>query len=172
MILDWFERRRLVRKGLACDKTRLSHSDDTLQTRAETSWKMRLAILGSFLLLLHLGVAWPKLGANVEDHILAFIVYICGLMLLELDCPEVWRSNSKLVLIFGAIWFNLLVVKGIFLNWPSHDPAAMSQIYFLCPFAFAPFLVTLLLGTRVGLFSVASACSRRCCSIKALCCCS
>jgi putative nucleotidyltransferase with HDIG domain len=154
MILDWFERRRLVRKGLACDKTRLSHSDDTLQTRAETSWKMRLAILGSFLLLLHLGVAWPKLGANVEDHILAFIVYICGLMLLELDCPEVWRSNSKLVLIFGAIWFNLLVVKGIFLNWPSHDPAAMSQIYFLCPFAFAPFLVTLLLGTRVGLFSV------------------
>ena len=27
MITDWFERRRLVRKGLACDKTRLSHSE-------------------------------------------------------------------------------------------------------------------------------------------------
>jgi putative nucleotidyltransferase with HDIG domain len=154
MILDWLERRRLVRKGLACDKTRLSHSDDTLQTRAETSWKMRLVVLGSFLLFLHVGVAWPKWGANVEDQILAFIVFISGLMLLELDCPEVWRSNSKLILIFGAIWVNLLIVKAIFLNWPSHDPAAMSQIYFLCPFAFAPFLITLLLGTRVGLFSV------------------
>jgi putative nucleotidyltransferase with HDIG domain len=75
-------------------------------------------------------------------------------MLLELDCPEVWCSNSRLTLTLGAIWFNLLIVKGIYLNWPAHDAAGMSQIYFLCPFAFAPFLVTLLLGTRAGLFTV------------------
>jgi len=159
MILDWFERRRLVRKGLACDKTRLSHSEDTLQGRAETSWKLRLVIFGSFLALLHVGVYWgrgiaPDFSKLLEDEILSFIVFISGLMLLELDCPDVWRSNSKLMLTLSAIWFNLLIVKGIYLNWPAHDPAALSQIYFLCPFAFAPFLVTLLLGARVGLFAV------------------
>jgi putative nucleotidyltransferase with HDIG domain len=159
MILDWFERRRLVRKGLACDKTRLSHSENTLQGRAETSWKVRLVLFGCFLALLHVGVYWgrglvPDLGKLLEDEILSFIVFISGLMLLELDCPDVWRSNSKLLLTLGAIWVNLLIVKGIYLNWPAHDTAALSQIYFLCPFAFAPFLVTLLLGARVGLFSV------------------
>jgi putative nucleotidyltransferase with HDIG domain len=159
MILDWLERRRLVRKGLACDKTRLSHSEDTLQGRAETSWKLRLVIFGSFLALLHVGVYWgrgvaPEFGKLLEDEILSFIVFISGLMLLELDCPDVWRSNSKLMLTLSAIWFNLLIVKGIYLNWPAHDPGALSQIYFLCPFAFAPFLVTLLLGARVGLFAV------------------
>jgi putative nucleotidyltransferase with HDIG domain len=159
MILDWLERRRLVRKGLACDKTRLSHSDDTLQGRAETSWKVRMVLFGCFLALLHVGVYWgrgiaPDFAKLLEDEILSFIVFISGLMLLELDCPDVWRSNSKLTLTLSAIWVNLLIVKGIYLNWPAHDPAALSQIYFLCPFAFAPFLVTLLLGARVGLFSV------------------
>jgi putative nucleotidyltransferase with HDIG domain len=154
MIIDWLERRRLVRKGLACDKTRLSHSDDTLQSRADSSWKIRLFILGFFIVLLHLGVAWDHPGDNREDQILAFIIFISGLMLLELDCPEVWRSNSRLVLILGAIWFNLVLVKGLYLNWPSHDSASMALLYFLCPCTFAPFLITLLLGTRVGLFSV------------------
>jgi putative nucleotidyltransferase with HDIG domain len=153
-LTDWFERRRLVRKGLACDKTRLSHSGDTLQTRAESSWKMRLGVLGFFLILLHVGVAWAHSGGNVEDQILAFIVFISGLMLLELDCPEAWSSNSKLILVLGSIWFNLLVVKGVYLHWPLHDAAGMAQFYFASPCAFAPFLITLLLGTRVGLFSV------------------
>jgi putative nucleotidyltransferase with HDIG domain len=154
MFTDWFERRRLIRKGLACDKTRLSHSDDTLQSRADVSWKVRLIVLGFFIALLHLGVAWGRTGPNLEDQILAFIIFISGLMLLELDCPEVWRSNSRLVLILGAIWFNLVMVKGLYLDWPAHDSAGMAQFYFLSPCTFAPFLITLLLGTRVGLFSV------------------
>ncbi len=155
MITDWLERRRLVRKGLACDKTRLSHSDDNMQSRLDSSWPLRLVLLGVFIVLLHLGVAWGKTSNNGEDHILAFIVFIGGLMLLELDCPEVWRSNSKLILILGVTWFNLVVVKDLYLIWPAHDDAiSMARFYFLSPCTFAPFLLTLLLGTRVGLFTV------------------
>ena len=160
MITDWLERRRLVRKGLACDKTRLSHSDDTLQSRADSSWKLRLALLSTFLLLLHVGVAWGRWNSNIEDQMLAFIVFVAGLMLLELDSPCEARSNSRLLLILGAIWFNLLVIKGLYLKgealalWSPHDSAGMAQFYFLSPCTFAPFLITLLLGTRVGLFSV------------------
>jgi putative nucleotidyltransferase with HDIG domain len=154
MLTDWLERRRLVRKGLACDKTRQTHSEDSLQSRADSSWKLRLFVLCFFIALLHVGVAWAHPVNNLlEDQILAFIVFIAGLMLLELDCPEVWRSNSKLVLILGAVWFNLVMVKGLFLylNLPSNS---MAGFYFVSPFTFAPFLITLLLGTRVGLFSV------------------
>jgi cyclic-di-AMP phosphodiesterase PgpH len=155
MFTDWLERRRLVRKGLACDKTRLSHSDDSLQSRAESSWKIRLFVLCFFIALLHVGVAWSHSADNLlEDQILAFIVFISGLMLLELDCPDVWRSNSRLVLILGAIWFNLVMIKGLYLDWPARDPTSMAEFYFLSPSTFAPFLITQLLGTRVGLFTV------------------
>jgi putative nucleotidyltransferase with HDIG domain len=154
MILDWLERRRLVRKGLACDKTRLSHSEDNLQGRMEGSWTVRLIILGVFVVLLHLGVAWGGSGDDRVQQILAFIVFVSGLMLLELDCPEVWRSNSRLLLILGATWFNLVMVKDLFLFWSAHYPAYMAVLYFLSPYTFAPFLITLLLGTRAGLFTV------------------
>ena len=130
MITDWLERRRLVRKGLACDKTRLSHSDDTLQSRADSSWKIRLFVLAIFIVLLHLGVKWGHSGENLEDQLLAFIVFITGLMLLELDFPQFWRSNSRLVLIIGAIWFNLVIVKGIYLRWFADAPTSMGLFYF------------------------------------------
>jgi putative nucleotidyltransferase with HDIG domain len=153
-ISDWFDRRRLVRKGRACDKTRLKSSDDTLQGRLESSTVARWLIPIAFLALLYLGVAWGHPPQRREHLTLAFIVFMSGLMLLELDCPEIWRSNSKLLLILGATWFNLALIKGIFLDWPPHTEGAMSQLYFLCPYTFAPFLITLLLGTRAGLFSV------------------
>ncbi len=155
MIIDWLERRRLVRKGLACDKTRLSHSDDNFPLRLEASGVLRLVILVVFVLLLHLGVALGDPGRNNrEEHILAFIVFIGGLMLLELDCPEVWRCNSRLTLVLGVIWLNLSVIKYLFLSWATSDPASLVLLYFLSPCTFAPFLISLLLGTRAGLFAV------------------
>jgi putative nucleotidyltransferase with HDIG domain len=154
MITDWLERRRLVRRGLACDKTRLhSPGGATLQGRLEGSWGTRLAVLGVFIVLLHLGVAWGSSGNTNEDQLLAFIVFVSGLMLLELDSPEVWRSNSKLILILGAIWFNLVMVKDLFLVLSRHNHNSLDLFYFLSPCTFAPFLITLLLGTRAGLFA-------------------
>ena len=153
-INDWFERRRLVRKGRACDKTRLKTPRDTLQGRLECSGVARWLIPLGFLGLLILGVEWGH-PAQVREHLtLAIIVFVSALMLLELDCPEIWRSNSKLLLVLGASWFNLAVIKGIFVDAPPQSEAAMSQMYFLCPYTFAPFLITLLLGTRAGLFCV------------------
>jgi putative nucleotidyltransferase with HDIG domain len=154
MFTDWFERRRLVRKGLACDKTRLFSPEETLQGRLESNRLTRLLILAVFIVLLHLGVAWGSSGDTEQDQLLAFIVFLSGLMLLELDSPEVWRSNSKLILVLGAIWFNLVMVKDIYLVLSRHNHNSLDLFYFLSPCTFAPFLITLLLGTRAGLFSV------------------
>jgi putative nucleotidyltransferase with HDIG domain len=132
----------------------LSHSENNLQDRLECSWSVRLFVLAVFVILLHLGVAWGSTGDNREQQILAFIVFLSGLMLLELDCPDVWKSNSRLTLVLSAIWINLLIVKEMFLYWPSHDDLWMARFYFFSPCTFAPFLITLLLGTRAGLFSV------------------
>jgi putative nucleotidyltransferase with HDIG domain len=151
---DWLERRRLVRKGLACDKTRLSAPEESLQGRLEGNWLTRLIVLGVFIVLLHLGVAWGNAGDTRESQLLAFIVFLSGLMLLELDCVEIWRSNSKLILVFGSIWFNLVMIKDLYLIFVRHNHESVALFYFLSPCTFAPFLLTLLLGKRAGLFAV------------------
>jgi hypothetical protein len=118
-----------------------------------------------FYRVLHLGVAWGHSGDNLEDQILAFIVFISGLMLLELDCPEVWRSNSRLVLILGAGLVQSRHGQGALPRLARPRSGRMARFYFLSPCTFAPFLITLLLGTRAGLFpSCRSACSLRCSS--------
>jgi putative nucleotidyltransferase with HDIG domain len=154
MFTDWLERRRLVKRGMACDKTRLHPPEETLQGRLEGNWLTRLIVVGSFLVLLHLGVAWDSPGKALEDQLLAFIVFLSGLMLLELDSPDVWRSNSRLILVFGSIWFNLVLVKGLYLVLSRHNQEELFLFYFISPSTFAPFLITLLLGARAGLFSV------------------
>jgi putative nucleotidyltransferase with HDIG domain len=150
---DWLERRRLVRKGLACDKTRLVAPEEGIQGRLEGNWLTRLLILCVFLVLLHAGVAWGKM-AGVEDQLLAFIVFLGGLMLMDLDNQAILRSNSKLILVLGAVWFNLVLIKGLYLILLHNHPDWLVYLHFVSPCAFAPFVVTLLLGARVGLFSV------------------
>jgi len=152
MITDWLERRRLIRKGLACDKTRLMHPEDTLQERVDCNWLSRLIVLAVFLVLLYLGVAWESQGHLREDELLAYIVFVGSMMLLELESPEVWKSSSKLILIFGSVWLNLVMEKSLYLILYHHH--LLDFFYFLSPCAFAPFLITLLLGTRSGLFAV------------------
>jgi hypothetical protein len=150
---DWLERRRLVRKGLACDKTRLVAPEESLQGRLEGNWITRLAILGVFLVLLHIGVAWGHMGV-LEDQLLAFIVFLGGLMLLDLNNQEILKSNSKIVLVLGAVWFNLIIIKELYLILSRHNHEALFLFYFLSPCVFAPLLITLLLGARPGLFAV------------------
>jgi putative nucleotidyltransferase with HDIG domain len=154
MIFDWLERRRLVRKGLACDKTRLVPNEETLLHQFESSGWLRLIVLVVFMILLYVGVAWRNPGDARQDLILAYIIFIGGMMLLEMYNPQVWRFNSRLVLILGAIWLNLVAVKYLYLVWNARDAMALESFYFLSPCTFAPFLVTLLLGTRAGIFTV------------------
>ena len=61
MISTWLERRRLIRKGLACDKTRLCpHAN--WGSRLDTNWSARLVLLTVFVVLLHFGFTWDRPG--------------------------------------------------------------------------------------------------------------
>jgi len=121
---------------------------------------LRLALLCLFMVLLNLGIAWGKTGSTIEDQALGFIVFISGLMLLELDAPEVWRSNGRLALVLGVAWINLFLVKLIYVLSSTYDQAGVAWFHFLSPFTYtyacslAPFLITLLLSTRLGLLTV------------------
>ncbi len=157
MILEWIERQRLARKRMACDKFRMRREDPEGPRRVDRNRSLRLAILAIFSLLLQAVVAWSSHGLGIkqfetEQQFLVFFVFLSGLMLLELECGEIWNSNSKLVLVLSVTTFNILMIKALIHGLAGNE--SPERFYFLCPCGFAPLLLTLLAGPRAGLYTV------------------
>lgn len=153
-MIKWFERKRLVKRGLACDKTRRRVEGITWRDYLDCSDGVRLMLLGVFITLLYIISYWGQQYSSYEIPLLTFIMFISAMMYVQMDLPDVWESNSRLVLLFGVIWFNLAFVKGLFVWVPEAGALLPNQLYFLAPLAFAPLLIAMLMGARTGMFAV------------------
>jgi hypothetical protein len=152
-MMGWFERQRLVKRGLACDKQRRRPSDSSWLERIDRSEGVRLTLLAGFVVSLYAISLWNTHLETYELPLLTFIMFICSIMYVQMELPELWRRNSRLFLLFGSVWVNLILIKSLFV-WAVGGPLPMHQLYFLAPMALAPFIISLLLGPRAGLFSV------------------
>lgn len=158
-MIKWLERKRLVRKGLACDKTRRDVHPHSCRDFLDCSPAMRLVLLGAMLVaLLAIGFGRPDETdggvGRVHFHLLTFLIFLSGVMYVQLDLPEVWKRNSRLLLLLGCVWVNLMLTKGLFVWSGANSFVLHEQLYFLAPSAFAPLLASLLLGYRSGLYAV------------------
>jgi len=153
-MFSWFQHQQLVKKGLACDKTRRQRPEGDWANFFNVSTTVKLALFSVFAVLLYGISFWSSSYHSNEIHLLTFIVFISAIMFLQMDAPAIWASNSKIGLLFGTIFLNLIVNKLVFL-WvaPEVGPLRM-EVYFLLPCALAPFLISLLLGRRSGLYAV------------------
>lgn len=157
-MIKWFQHQMLVKKGLACDKTRRQRADATWLENVDESPFVRMGLFAMFAALLYVINFWHNDAANTgnnEQHLLVFIVFFSSVMLMQMDQPAIWNSNFKIVLAFGLVWLNLFLCKFVFVytqvhfhNWP---PAAA---YYVLPGALAPFCIALLLGQSAGLYTV------------------
>ncbi|MEM1058341.1 MAG: HDIG domain-containing metalloprotein [Verrucomicrobiota bacterium] len=156
-MIKWLERKRLVRKGLACDKTRRDVHPDSWRDYLDRSVLVRLLLLAVMLLAL-LGISlWQEMDGHpgrVHIHLLTFLIFLSGVMYVQMDLPEVWQRNSKLLLLLGSVWANLVLTKALFLWSATNELIQHEQLYFLAPSAFAPLMASLLLGHRAGLYAV------------------
>lgn len=154
-MIKWFERQRLVRKGLACDKTRRDVQAHSWRDFLDCSPTVRLVLLGLMLLAL-MGIGQWRSGESeyAHFHLLTFLVFLSGVMYVQLDLPDIWKRNSRLLLLLGVVWLNLVLTKALFLWADANAFVLQQQLYFLAPSAFAPLLASLLLGYRSGLYAV------------------
>jgi cyclic-di-AMP phosphodiesterase PgpH len=153
-MLNWLQHQILVKKGLACDKTRRQRSDATWLESIDGSAFVRLAIFALFAALLFFINFWQNDAVNNEQHLLIFIVFFSSVMLLQMDQPDIWDSNFRISLIYGVIWFNLFLSKFIFVYAQLHQNMPPAAIYYLLPGALAPFCIALLMGQGAGLYTV------------------
>jgi putative nucleotidyltransferase with HDIG domain len=80
-----------------------------------------------------------------------------AIIYLHLDLPEIWRSNSKVLMVFGSLCVNLLMIRLLYLWSISQHLSTfpeLPEVLFLVPMVFAPPLLSVLMGTRAGLYAV------------------
>ncbi|PAW77877.1 MAG: hypothetical protein B9S32_09770 [Verrucomicrobia bacterium Tous-C9LFEB] len=157
-MIKWFQHQMLVKKGLACDKTRRQRSEGTWLEGMDCSALVRLGVFAFFAAVLYIINFWQN-GAinNNEQHLLIFIVFFSSIMLMQMDQPEIWNSNFKIILSLGVTWVSLFICKFIFVYAQSRHHMHPAAIYYLLPSAMAPFFIALLLGPTAGLYTVLNA---------------
>jgi putative nucleotidyltransferase with HDIG domain len=167
---SFFLRKRLIRRGLASQKSRRR------LTRRE--WVETLRHGGVARTLLVVGMALPLVflvgagaaGWNVERLVVAGLIYALSLAVVWLNHPGVWRDNSRLLLLFGTLVVHLEVVQWVvarameFAVESAVEPASVEgalraasavdrrMLWDLSiPYALGPLAISLLLGQRLSI---------------------
>lgn len=153
-LFNWLHRKKLVKKGLACDKTRHSSQRSDWVAILEEHPLVRLSIFVGFAGVIALLALTTTKPLQREVYILLSIVLGYSILILSLDLPEVWRSNSKTFLVYGTLAVNILITRGIHYFSQHQEAIYYPTSYYLIPMTFAPLVLSILMGTRVGLFAV------------------
>ena len=166
-MLGFFERQRLVKKGLVPQKTRRRVTESELLESLESGLIAKILVLLAFAV----GLIWVVMMGTrelpTETPLVALLIFGTAAAHLCLNRPEVWNRNSRLLLLFLVILTHLAMVKACLLlandsvrnngellsgQFSSQDKRAFWLL--AMPFALAPILSSVLLGRTVGVFSV------------------
>ncbi len=153
-LFNWFHRKKLVKKGLACDKTRRSVQQADWVEILEEHPLIRFLIFAAFAGVIALLALTTTKPLQREVYILLSIVVGYSILILSLDLPEIWRSNSKILLVYGTLSANILITRSLHYFSQHQEAIYYPTSYYLIPMTFAPLVLSILMGTRVGLFAV------------------
>ena len=152
-------RLRLKRRGLMSEKSRRKHSEhewlnkisDSL-TLGAISYICFAFILGS--LIFGVNVERGRVLSNWGAVFLAEVTLIAGVIHFYINHPRSFSRNGRVVLIFGLMFIHLMMISLVFSFVEGDIFGEGSERYgfLLCPLAFAPFSVSILLGRAQGLF--------------------
>jgi cyclic-di-AMP phosphodiesterase PgpH len=147
-----FERKRLIRKGLASAKIRRRRTHSEVAHILETGqW-----VKGSIFLLFCVGLAMLILygsGSNsVEKPLIALLIFATALAQLWVNHPVTFASNSRITLMFGTMLGHLFLTK-IILVLGHHGSIPSEYVPLVVPYALSPLICSVLLGKNQGLYT-------------------
>ena len=165
-MLGFFERQRLVKKGLASSKLRRRRTENEwLQTLEYGPWA-KMGIFVGFIAGLGALIytdTWPQ---PMEKVFIAVLIFLTALAQIWINHPKTFDRNSRLLLVFGVMLLHLVIVKVILVTADNQlhrvggiSPDALSasecrDLWRLAvPYAFAPLVLSVLLGKNHGIFA-------------------
>ncbi len=152
-MVKYLEHRQLAARGLTCGKIRRRVKQGKIISFLQTHWSVC-----SLILLATMGGLWGimmlgKTPPTSEQLLFAFFLFLGPLFQLWIGDQDFFFDHARLILIFGTLLFELLLLEFILLG--SMDGSWCAAILpLLFPYAFAPLTLTALLGKKEGLFAL------------------
>jgi len=148
-MFQFFERKRLVRKGLASAKIRRRRTHSELTHTLETGqW-----VKGGIFLLFCVGLTMLiSPSQEIEKLVIALLIFATALAQLWVNHPVTFASNSRISLMFGTMLAHLIITK-IILALGHHGSISLDYVPLIVPYALAPLICSVLLGKNQGLYA-------------------
>ncbi len=158
-MFDFFKRGRLIRRGLASRKMRRRRARSELSRNLEYSPFVKVVIFAVFaggLAFLVFGGQQPE---PTKNFIIALLVLATAITQLWINQPKSFSRSSRILLIFGVILLQLAVTKLLLVlcNSGSYRFLRPEMAGLITPYAFAPLVLSVLLGRHHGLYAASAA---------------
>jgi putative nucleotidyltransferase with HDIG domain len=157
-MFDSIRRAKLQRAGLSCGKKRLKHQEGDLMDELRTHPAATVAVYGAFFIALGLLM---KLGASVIPGTVTPqpIAYLCMAAIasamvvhLRVALRDEVEDNAELSLVLGALLLQMGANVAM-LDYGNQQSWSGALLVVAMPHAFAPLVLSVILGRKMGLFA-------------------
>lgn len=151
-VLDAWRKTQLVKKGFACQKTRRRQVRSEFVRALEGSRHVKALLFLGFAGGLAALVFSGQQPEQAQRYLFALLVFAIALAQLWINYPQTWARNSRVGLILGVCLLHLLFVR-VGLAFGFHDPELARFVPLVLPYAFAPLVISTLLGKNQGIYT-------------------
>src|SRR5437868_3435602 len=154
-MFDFLRRRRLLRRGLASKKTRRRRTRNELLRSLESASYVKVFILAAFIAGLAFLIFSGQQPEPTKNFVVALLFFAAAIVQLWINRPGTFSQNSRVFLVFGTIFVQLAATKVILVLSSEHAFKFLTPEmgWLLAPYAFAPLVLSVLLGRNHGLYA-------------------
>jgi cyclic-di-AMP phosphodiesterase PgpH len=154
-MLDFLRRRRLLKRGLASKKQRRRRTRNELTRSLESARYVKVIILALFIAGLAFLIFSGQQPEPTKNFVIALLFFATAIVQLWINQPKTFSQNSRVFLVLGVIFLQLAATKLILVLASQHTFKFLTPEmgWLLAPYAFAPLVLSVLLGRNHGLYA-------------------
>src|ERR1700726_3902641 len=154
-MFDFLKRSQLVKRGLASRKTRRRRTKNELLQSLEYATGMKYFIFAAFIAGIAALIFSGQQPEPTKNFVIALLFFATAIVQLWINQPRTFVQNSRVFLVFAAIFIQLAATKGILVLSSEHTFKFLTPEmgWLLAPYALAPLVLSVLLGRNHGLYA-------------------
>jgi putative nucleotidyltransferase with HDIG domain len=154
-MFDFLRRRRLLKRGLASKKQRRRRTRNELLRSLEYAAFVKLIILAAFVAGLAFLIFNGQQAEPTKSFVIALLFFATAVAALWINHPATFSQNSHVFLVFGTIFLQLAAIRLVLVLCSEHAFKFLTPEmgWLLAPYAFAPLVLSVLLGRNHGLYA-------------------
>ena len=157
-MFDFLRHNRLVRRGLASRKIRRRRARNELLRSLEGASSIKVLIFAGFTAGLAFLIFSGQQPEPTKNFVIALLFLAIAMTQLWINQPKTFSQNSRVLLVFGVILVQLAVTKLLLVlcNDNAFRFLKPEMGGLMAPYAFAPLVLSVLLGRNHGLYAAVS----------------